>query len=99
MCNAAWADRARRSRVTVDIDQACGAELDAVLAARRRIARRAVGSKTWSLLGAVLADLERFAEADAVYRRRFIPTTAFRRSRWPGSAFSSACCGGNSRRT
>ena len=33
--------------------------------------RRAVGSRIWYPLGAVLADLERFAEADAVYRQAF----------------------------
>ena len=50
------------------IDQACGVDLDAVLAARRRIA--AAGDRLEDLvpLGAVLADLERFVEADAVYR-------------------------------
>jgi tetratricopeptide (TPR) repeat protein len=54
-------------RQTLAIDQACGLELDAVLAARRRIA--AVSGRLEDLvpLGAVLADLERFAEAAAVY--------------------------------
>ncbi len=58
-------------RETLAIDQACGAELDAVLAARRRIAT--VSSRLEDLvpLGAVLADLERFTEADAVYRQAF----------------------------
>src|SRR6185503_7896660 len=53
------------------IDQACGVELEAVLAARRRLA--AVSGKAEDLvpLGAVLADLERFTEADAVYQRAF----------------------------
>jgi tetratricopeptide (TPR) repeat protein len=58
-------------RQTMVIDQACGVELDAVLAARRRIA--AAGGRLEDLvpLGAVLADLDRFAEADAVYRQAF----------------------------
>jgi hypothetical protein len=58
-------------RHLLTIDQACGVELDAVLAARRRIAAAAVGSKIWYRSAPVLADLERFAEADAVYRHAF----------------------------
>lgn len=52
------------------IDQACGVRLDAVLAARRRLA---VGDRIEDLvpLGAVLADLQCFVEADAVYRDAF----------------------------
>jgi tetratricopeptide (TPR) repeat protein len=55
---------------SLTIDQACGVNLHAVLAARRRIA---VSGRLEDLvpLGAVLADLERFAEADAVYRQAF----------------------------
>jgi tetratricopeptide (TPR) repeat protein len=58
-------------RQMLTIDQACGVHLDAVLAARRRIA--AAGGRLEDLvpLGAVLADLDRFAEADAVYRQAF----------------------------
>jgi len=54
-------------RQTLAIDQACGVELDSVLAMRRR--RAAVSGRLEDLvpLGAVLADLERFAEAAAVY--------------------------------
>jgi tetratricopeptide (TPR) repeat protein len=44
-------------------------ELDAVLAARRRIATASGRLEDLVPLGAVLADLERFAEADAVYRQ------------------------------
>ena len=53
------------------IDQACGVALDAVLAARRRIAGASHRLEDLVPLGAVLADLERFAEADAVYRQAF----------------------------
>ena len=55
-------------RQSLGIDQACGVELEAVLAARRRIA---AGGRLEDLvpLGALLADLERFAEADTVYRQ------------------------------
>jgi tetratricopeptide (TPR) repeat protein len=53
------------------IDQACGVDLDAVLAARRRIAAATSRLEDLVPLGAVLADLERFAQADAVYRQAF----------------------------
>jgi tetratricopeptide (TPR) repeat protein len=56
-------------RHSLTIDQACGVELDAVLAARRRIATASDRLEDLVPLGAVLADLERFAEADAVYRQ------------------------------
>jgi tetratricopeptide (TPR) repeat protein len=46
-------------------------DLDAVLAARRRIAAASDRLEDLVPLGAVLADLERFAEADAVYRQAF----------------------------
>ncbi len=57
-------------RHSLTIDQACGVELDSVLAARRRIA---ASGRLEDLvpLGAVLADLERYSEADAVYRQAF----------------------------
>jgi tetratricopeptide (TPR) repeat protein len=56
-------------RQTLSIDQACGVELDSVLAERQRIA--AVSDRLEDLvpLGAILADLERFAEADGIYRQ------------------------------
>jgi tetratricopeptide (TPR) repeat protein len=55
-------------RHSLAIDQACGVALKNVLAARRRIA---ASGRLEDLvpLGALLADLECFAEADAVYRR------------------------------
>jgi tetratricopeptide (TPR) repeat protein len=56
-------------RQTLAIDQACGVELDAVLAVRRRIATASGRLEDLVPLGAVLADLERFSEADAVYRQ------------------------------
>jgi tetratricopeptide (TPR) repeat protein len=56
-------------RHSLTIDQARGLELDAVLAARRRIATASGRLEDRVPLGAVLADLERFAEADAVYRQ------------------------------
>jgi hypothetical protein len=64
------APREEVDRHVLSIDQACGVELDAVLAARRRIG---ASGRLEDLvpLGALLADLERFAEADAVYRQAF----------------------------
>jgi tetratricopeptide (TPR) repeat protein len=56
-------------RHSLSIDQACGRELDAVLAARRRIAAASGRLEDLVPLGALLADLERFAEADTVYRQ------------------------------
>src|SRR5262245_41309704 len=56
-------------RHALTIDQACGAKLDAVLAARRRMAAASGRLEDLVPLGALLADLERFAEADAVYRQ------------------------------
>jgi tetratricopeptide (TPR) repeat protein len=53
------------------IDQACGLKLDVVLVARRRIATASGRLEELVPLGAVLADLERFAEADGVYQQAF----------------------------
>jgi tetratricopeptide (TPR) repeat protein len=63
------APREEIDRHLLSIDQACGVDLDAVLAARRRIATASGGLQDLVPLGALLADLERFAEADAVYRK------------------------------
>ena len=62
-------DVIERHRLT--IDQARGVELESVLAKRRRIATASGRLEDLVPLGATLADLERFAEADAVYRRAF----------------------------
>jgi tetratricopeptide (TPR) repeat protein len=58
-------------RRALTIDQACGVKLDAVLTARRRIAMASGRLEDLVPLGAVLADLERFAEADTIYRQAF----------------------------
>src|SRR5262245_33098980 len=63
------APREEVDRHLLSIDQACGVDLDSVLAARRRIAAASGRLEDLVPLGAVLADLERFAEADAVYRQ------------------------------
>lgn len=56
---------------SLTIDQACGVEIDAVLAARRELAATSGRLQDLVPLGALLADLERFAEADTVYRQAF----------------------------
>lgn len=56
-------------RHALTINQACGVGLDAVLAARRRVAAATGRLEDLVPLGAVLADLERFAEAETVYRQ------------------------------
>jgi tetratricopeptide (TPR) repeat protein len=56
---------------TLAIDQACGVEPNAVFEARRRLAMASGRLEDVVPLGAALADLERFAEADAVYRQAF----------------------------
>ncbi len=58
-------------RQLLTLDQACGVDLEAVLATRRRIAAASGRLEDRVPLGAVLADLERFEEADAVYRQAF----------------------------
>src|SRR5215471_2630307 len=65
------APREEIDRHLLSINQACGVELDAVLAARRRIAAASGRLEELVPLGAVLADLEHFAEADNVYQRAF----------------------------
>ncbi len=58
-----------RRRLT--IDQACGAALEAVLASRHRMAAETGRLEDLVPLGAVLADLQRFDEADRIYRQAF----------------------------
>jgi len=58
-------------RHLLTIDQARGERLDAVLDARRRIAAASGRLEDQVPLGAVLADLERFTEANAVYHQAF----------------------------
>lgn len=63
------ASRQATDRLLLNIDQACGARADAVLDARRRMADESNGLEDLVPLGALLADLREFAEADLVYRR------------------------------
>ncbi|HEY7633898.1 MAG TPA: hypothetical protein VH763_00015 [Gemmatimonadales bacterium] len=56
-------------RQTLAIDQACGMELESVLARRRCMAAASGRLEDLVPLGAVLADLECVAEADVTYRK------------------------------
>ena len=58
--------------------------------------RRAVGSKIWYRSAPCLPISSASPRRTPSIGRRFTRTTTFRRSRWRGSAFSSACCGENS---
>ena len=57
------------NRLSLSIDQACGTRLDAVLEARRRMAAESGRLEDLVPLGALLADLREFDEADRIYRR------------------------------
>ena len=56
-------------RLSLSIDQACGTRLDSVLEARRRLAAESGRSEDLVPLGALLADLGEFDEADRVYHQ------------------------------
>ena len=58
-------------RLLLSIDQACGNRLDEVLAARRQMASRSARLEDLVPLGALLADLGNFEEADKTYQRAF----------------------------
>src|SRR5262245_27545572 len=63
------APREEIDRHLPSIDQTCGVNLDAVLAARRQIATASGRLEDLVPLGALLADLERFTDADGVYQQ------------------------------
>jgi len=56
-------------RLSLSIDQACGTKLEAVLEARRRMAAETGRLEDLVPLGALLADLREFDEADQIYHR------------------------------
>ena len=56
-------------RLRLTIDQACGVNLDSVLDERRQIARKSGRLEDLVALGALLADLREFADADRTYRQ------------------------------
>ncbi len=55
-------------RLRLNIDQACGANLDAVLDARRRVANETLALEDFVALGSLLADLRNFDAADRAYK-------------------------------
>jgi tetratricopeptide (TPR) repeat protein len=57
------------SRLSLSIDQACGTQFDAVLEIRRKSAAEFGRLEDLVPLGALLADLREFDEADRIYRR------------------------------
>ena len=58
-------------RKILAIDQACGIDLEEVLAIRRSISAASGRLEDLVPLGAILADLEHFDEADTIYRQAF----------------------------
>lgn len=69
MAERVGASREAVDRLSLSIDQACGALLDDALGARRRMAAESNSLEDLVPLGALLADLREFAEADQVYRQ------------------------------
>ena len=85
-------------RLRLNIDQACGANLDAVLDERREIAAKsvAIGQTSWRLVRCwrICVSLPTPTMFTA---RRCVNTRTFRHLPWRGFAFSSACFGANLR--
>jgi tetratricopeptide (TPR) repeat protein len=63
------APSADTSRLSLSIDQACGTKLEAVMEARRRMAAEFGRLEDLVPLGALLADLREFDEAERIYGR------------------------------
>jgi tetratricopeptide (TPR) repeat protein len=57
------------NRLTLSIDQACGTGLESVLEARERMVAQSERLEDLVPLGALLADMRRFDDADQIYRR------------------------------
>jgi tetratricopeptide (TPR) repeat protein len=56
-------------RISLNVDQACGKDLDAVLDERRRIVAKTGRVEDRVALGGLLADLGEYGEADEIYRQ------------------------------
>ncbi len=59
-------------RLRLNVDQACGSNLNNVLDARRRIANENHGLEDFVALGSLLADLQDFAAADRAYKEALL---------------------------
>jgi tetratricopeptide (TPR) repeat protein len=57
------------NRVLLNVDQACGANLGKVLAERREAARKSGRTEDLVALGALLADLREFTDANRIYQQ------------------------------
>ena len=85
-------------RLRLSIDQACGLDLDAVMDERRKIAAKSGRLEDLVALGALLADLREFSEAD-----RHLPAGAaqllrrFAVRRGVGLLSARVCCGASLR--
>jgi hypothetical protein len=84
------------NRVLLNVDQACGANLGKVLDERRETARKCGRTEDLVALGALLADLREFTDADRIYRQALESTGTSRHSLWRGFAFSLGCFGESS---
>ena len=60
------------THLRLNLDQACGLNLDAVMDTRRKVATKSERLEVLVSLGSLLADLREFAEADHVYRRALL---------------------------
>ena len=63
------APSAEAKRISLNVDQACGTNLDAVLDERRRIVAKSGRVEDLVALGGLLADLAEYGEADETYRQ------------------------------
>jgi hypothetical protein len=63
------APSAEIKRLQLNVDQACGTNVDSVLDERRRAAATSQGFEDLVTLGALLADLGEFNDADQIYRK------------------------------
>jgi tetratricopeptide (TPR) repeat protein len=67
--NLGGASAADVKRILLNVDQACGTELEAVLDERRRVVAESGRFADMVALGALLGDLGEFDDADATYRQ------------------------------
>jgi hypothetical protein len=81
------------NRVLLNVDQACGANLGKVLDERRETARKSGRTEDLVALGALLADLREFTDANRIYGQALEVYRTSRHSLWRGFAFSLGALG------